>query len=436
MQIAPIKNKKLMAKIADGKMKMMKRVNETFKIFKGINRSVFAVLVLTLTFTACEYEEWSPYKSNATLSETLISYNETTISGATFGNPELTWSLQVLEGTDFCTPVSKVGFVQQNFSLHFAQYAGAESRTAKIKIKFSDGYTNTFTVRQLSITENPDYDRAWGEQPEVKEGVSLVYKTYYTILSNRRVRNYSICYDTEKLVPLWVAYPVHRVYEDGDVGRTNEWSFDDAYYTQNASTGSYIKRYVYTLPIIPQSQQQNIESGGYGYDSGLDRGHMLPSASRQSTYELNAQTYYATNMMPQQSQFNQNIWASLEGDVRDWKCSDTLFVVTGTLYEGEQRTITARGRTIAVPSHAYKLLLRTKNGNTQKNISDITSASELKAIGFLFENNSTGASTSIKAAAVSVAEIERRTGFKFFRNLNPAIADQVKSQKNLSEWGL
>ena len=38
-------------------------------------------------------------------------------------------------------------------------------------------------------------------------------------------------------------------------------------------------------------------------------------------------------------------------------------------------------------------------------------------------------------AVVSVAEIERRTGFKFFRNLDPKIADKVKQQKNLSAWG-
>ena len=63
-------------------------------------------------------------------------------------------------------------------------------------------------------------------------------------------------------------------------------------------------------------------------------------------------------------------------------------------------------------------------------------ADDLMCIGFLFENNNTGANTSIKDAVVSVAEIEKRTGFKFFRNLNPAIADKVKQQKNLSAWGM
>jgi len=33
-----------------------------------------------------------------------------------------------------------------------------------------------------------------------------------------------------------------------------------------------------------------------------------------------------------------------------------------------------------------------------------------------------------------VKEIEELTGFKFFRNLDPAVADAVKSQKNLADW--
>jgi endonuclease G len=197
------------------------------------------------------------------------------------------------------------------------------------------------------------------------------------------------------------------------LGRTDAWSFD---------------------PALPENIQQNIVPGGYndGGNKQLDRGHMLPSRSRYSTYETNAQTFYATNMMPQNSTFNQGVWAQLEGQVHKAICGDTLYVVVGTLFE-DGRTFTSRGRTIARPSHCYKLLLRTKNGNTKKSISQITDASEIKAIGFLFENEAS-ATTNIKSAAVSIAEIEKRAGVTFFRNLDKSIAEQVKSQKNISDW--
>ena len=226
------------------------------------------------------------------------------------------------------------------------------------------------------------------------------------------MRNYSICYDTEKLVSRWVAYPLHNCYVNPSISRTNAWSFD---------------------PTLPESIQQNIVEGGYndGSYKQLDRGHMLPSASRYSTYETNAQTFYATNMMPQNSTFNQGVWGQLEGNVRKAICGDTLYVVVGTLFEDGQ-TFTSRGRNIARPSHCYKLLLRTKSGNTKKSISEITDASEIKAIGFLFANESSAG--DIKSAAKSIAEIEKRAGVSFFRNLNPAIAAQVKAQNNINDW--
>ena len=241
----------------------------------------------------------------------------------------------------------------------------------------------------------------------------LIHKTYYTTLANGKyVRNYSICYDTERLVSRWVAYPLHSCYTSPSLNRTNAWSFD---------------------PALPENIQQNIVSGGYndGGNRQLDRGHMLPSASRYSTYETNAQTFYATNMMPQNSTFNQGVWGQLEGQVRKAICADTLYVVVGTLFE-DGRTFTSRGRTIARPSHCYKILLRTKDGNTKKSISQITDASEIKAIGFLFANESSAG--SYESAAVSIADIEKRAGVTFFRNLNPAIADKVKSQNNLKDW--
>ena len=406
---------------------MKGRINDIKNFLKGINRGVVAVLVLVLVFTSCEYGEWSPYQSKAEINSIIVSFQESTISGITNGDPVLTWTLSVVEGNDFCAAVTKAGFVGQNFSLKFTANETMQERTAKAAITFSDGFSKIFTLRQLAMSENPTYDKAWGEQPAQKVGTSLVYKTYYTTLSNnRRVRNFSICYDLDKLVPHWVAYPVHNAYL-GSQGRTNAWSFDDYYYS---STG--VAKYQPTNPVIPQEKQQNIVSGAYG--TGDQRGHMLPSATRLYDYNTNAQTFYATNMMPQNGDFNGGVWANLEGKVRGNRCSDTLFVVTGTLFESGSYQFTARGRKITRPSHAYKLLLRTKSGNTGKPIANITSADDLMCIGFVFENNYTGANTSISEAVVSVADIERRTGFKFFRNLNPAIADKVKQQKNLNDW--
>lgn len=423
--------------------------------FRGINCSIVAVLVLALGLTACDYEEWSPYKSNAEMNSLIVSAQASTISGKTIGDPMLAWELKITDGNDYCTAVTKVGFVGSSFSIKFDANDNDYERIARATITFSDGFTKSFEMRQLVATENPDYDRAWAEQPAYQQGSSLVHKTYYTTLNdNRRVRNFSICYDLDKICSRWVAYPAHNVYTSGrdyevggtTAGRTNAWAFDDAVTKYKASSNwstayeivstyrSDIDTYdTYTNPIIPQSKQANIVgSNGFGY--GYARGHMLPSADRYNTWNTNAQTCYATNIMVQDYDFNSASWGTLENKVRTKVCADTLYVVVGTLFENSTK-INKSGRNISVPSHCFKLLLRTKSGNSKKNISEIKSADELMCIGFIFENNATGANTSLSSAAVSVAEIERRSGFKFYQNLDPSIADKVKSQNNFSAWG-
>ena len=434
---------------------MREILNEIKRFFVGINRSVMAVVVLAWACTSCmPADEWSPYKSNAEINATIVSSVASTISGTTIGDPTFTWSLSVVEGGAFCSAITKAGFVGDEFSLRFSANETDKERVAKAKIVYSDGFTKTFTIRQLIPTKNPEYDHTWAEQPEYKEGTSLIHKTYYTTLSNGRcVRNFSICYDTDKICSRWVAYPAHSVYTTGrsyqvggsTQGRTNAWAFDDAVTQYKASSNwstayeivsnyrSDIDTYdTYTNPIIPQKRQADIVgSNGFGY--GYARGHMLPSADRYNTWTTNAQTCYATNIMVQDYDFNGGSWATLENEVRTKVCADTLFVVVGTLFESN-KSVSKNGRTISVPSHCFKLLLRTKSGNTKKNIADIKSANELMCIGFIWENTSSSTDVELKDAAVSVAEIERRSGFSFYRNLDPSIAEEVKKQCNFSDW--
>ena len=382
--------------------------------------TVLIALTTISTFWACSDEDpWSPYQSKATLSHNTKGWDEKSITLKTSGDVRFTWEAIIVEGYDWASfsssseQIATTGKVGNNATIYFDKNDTTASRTATVYIKFSDGYNTTLSFTQLGKSENTTYDRAWGEQPAHTSGANLVHKTYYTTLSNGKfVRNYSICYDTEKLVSRWVAYPLHNCYVNPSISRTNAWSFD---------------------PTLPESIQQNIVEGGYndGGNKQLDRGHMLPSASRYSTYETNAQTFYATNMMPQNSSFNQGVWGQLEGNVRKAICGDTLYVVVGTLFE-EGKTFTSRGRNIARPSHCYKLLLRTKSGNTKKSISEITDASEIKAIGFLFTNESNA--VSYQKAVVSIKEVEERSGFTFYQNLNPSIAESVKNQKNINDW--
>lgn len=395
------------------------------------------MLVMLVLFAGCgDKDDGGDKESLATLVAETVSSSTTTNKISTQGPSGITFEATIVsQGGDaeWCSfdlnkQVSSAGGnVGDPAYLYLDKNNSDDDRTARIDVTYTNGYSTSLTLTQRAAGFI-DYDRSWGEQPEYRSDDAYIYKTYYaTFVSNQffpggKLRNYSVCYDVDRHISHWVAYPIFKkVYETPVLRRVNDFNYDP-----NDQ-----------LPVIPTRDQQYIGTGGNGrgYGAwGYDRGHMLPQASRYNNYEPNRMTYYGTNMMPQNSTLNQNIWASLEGKVRGWgglQTYDTLYVVTGAAFKSTKTIDNANGP-IAVPSHCWKVLLR-QRGNQNRQISQFK-ADELKAIGFVFTNDDAGAATSIESAVRSVKEIEELTGFKFFRNLDPAVADAVKSQKNLADW--
>lgn len=404
---------------------------------KQIGMLLVTMSAMLVLFAGCgDKEDGGEKESLATLVAETVSSSTTTNKISTQGPSGITCEATIVsQGGDaeWCSfdlnkQVSSAGGnVGDPAYLYLDKNNSDDDRTARIDVTYTNGYSTSLTLTQRAAGFI-DYDRSWGEQPEYRSDDAYIYKTYYaTFVSNQffpggKLRNYSVCYDVDRHISHWVAYPIFKkVYETPVLRRVNDFNYDP-----NDQ-----------LPVIPTRDQQYIGTGGNGrgYGAwGYDRGHMLPQASRYNNYEPNRMTYYGTNMMPQNSTLNQNIWASLEGKVRGWgglQTYDTLYVVTGAAFKSTKTIDNANGP-IAVPSHCWKVLLR-QRGNQNRQISQFK-ADELKAIGFVFTNDDAGAATSIESAVRSVKEIEELTGFKFFRNLDPAVADAVKSQKNLADW--
>ena len=404
---------------------------------KQIGMLLVTMSAMLVLFAGCGDKDDGGYKESlATLVAETVSSSTTTNKISTQGPSGITFEATIVsQGGDaeWCSfdlnkQVSSAGGnVGDPAYLYLDKNNSDDDRTARIDVTYTNGYSTSLTLTQRAAGFI-DYDRSWGEQPEYRSDDAYIYKTYYaTFVSNQffpggKLRNYSVCYDVDRHISHWVAYPIFKkVYETPVLSRVNDFNYDP-----NDQ-----------LPVIPTRDQQYIGTGGNGrgYGAwGYDRGHMLPQASRYNNYEPNRMTYYGTNMMPQNSTLNQNIWASLEGKVRGWgglQTYDTLYVVTGAAFKSTKTIDNANGP-IAVPSHCWKVLLR-QRGNQNRQISQFK-ADELKAIGFVFTNDDAGAATSIESAVRSVKEIEELTGFKFFRNLDPAVADAVKSQKNLADW--
>ncbi len=308
------------------------------------------------------------------------------------------------------------------------------------------------------VSPNPTHEYNWAETPKKSNSkADYVYHTHWssTYTSKQRVRNYSYCYDVRRHSPMWVAHPHHAIYEEGGKTRPASDPWDcDPYLTDKESAIIYkINGYTCSLRTYYDSSYQNFYQWG--------RGHMLPSGyrgcgDRNNPAEINKQTFYSSNVAAQRSDSEVNVgkdcafqilWGAAEKKIQDdYICSDTLYVVSGAHFAHENTTATDANiyyipeycKTCVVPTHFYKIVLRTKSGNTGKAIQEC-SADELKAVGFWFSNTDvdeqTGSAspTLSKVHMRSIDEIERLTGneFDFF----PDIPESVEASFNASEWG-
>jgi endonuclease G, mitochondrial len=86
-------------------------------------------------------------------------------------------------------------------------------------------------------------------------------------------------------------------------------------------------------PNLPETAAGAVDRDYAG--SGFDRGHQAPSADFKSSADLMADTFFLSNVVPQEGRgFNQNIWRKLEDLVRKLAISrGELYVITGPIYQ-------------------------------------------------------------------------------------------------------
>ena len=161
---------------------------------------------------------------------------------------------------------------------------------------------------------------------------------------------------------------------------------------------------------------------------------MIPNGSRNGIKEMQKQTFYVTNSVPQrQNRFNGTIWNALENAIQSIAATEEVYIVTGVAFNkvGEAETIeyiTPSDNTsqeCAIPNYFYKVVLKVnKSGST------VTSAS---AVGFWFVHQDyTG--TDFSQYSVSVDKIEQWTGMDFFVNLPDTVEAEAEINDSWSTF--
>ena len=303
-----------------------------------------------------------------------------------------------------------------------ARVSGLRPRTTYIFYAFAELPTGRIrsasaafdTGEESDPDPDPDPDSGlkrytgWAELPAIQDRPDDYYYAAHYCDGAPGGRNYSVCYSKDMRGPIWVAYPMHESYTKGTAdGQNKDWKFD---------------------PVIPAFVQPDLSSSYKASgDGSFSRGHMLASNDRQSDKATNKQTFYYTNMSPQiQTGFNGDIWATFEKKCHNMICSDTLYMVTGAYFANENTTCLDNANPqnkVIVPTHFYKVLIRSKSGNTGKPLWELP-ADQIECAGYWFEHKAySGASPSqfIK----SVAWIEEQTKQSFFTNVPNAPKEKL-----------
>ena len=146
-------------------------------------------------------------------------------------------------------------------------------------------------------------------------------------------------------------------------------------------------------------------------NSGYSRGHMAPAMDMRWNRTTMAQCFYMTNMCPQDTKLNNDHWRALEEKVHHWAKRDKrLMVYTGPIVGKNPTMIGKDKQNIAVPDAFFKVVYAPEQG---------------RAIAFIYDNRPCPG--GISKYAVTVAEVERRTGLTF----SSAIP---KNQCNINDW--
>ena len=167
------------------------------------------------------------------------------------------------------------------------------------------------------------------------------------------------------------------------------------------------KSYNYAKDSKVKSCPENWEYRGSGYS----RGHMAPAMDMRWDKTAMKECFYMTNMCPQDTKLNNDHWRSLEEKVHRWAKRDKrILVFTGPIMGKNPKKIGKDKQNIAVPDAFFKVLYAPDKG---------------RSIAFIYPNAPSPG--GISKYAVTIAEVERRTGLTFSNSI-------PKQQCNLADW--
>ncbi|XP_062577938.1 nuclease EXOG, mitochondrial-like [Saccostrea cucullata] len=264
---------------------------------------------------------------------------------------------------------------------------------------FAGTVTTLFAVGVYQYAQSPksiqhQYDQQVSD--DVKEQIKRRILKYGVPNRGEEAKvftNHVLSYDQSKKIPIWVAECITKEHAQGNANR------------------KYSK-------FMPDSQILSLFSAdNQDYlGSGWSRGHMAPAGNNKHDQRAMDDTFYLSNIVPQDMDNNSGFWNRFEMYCRHLtKRFDSVQIFSGPLVlptetdeKGQKLVVypVIGKNEVAVPTHLYKIILVETNGTPS-------------AIGcFIVPNQPIENKYSLTEFQVSLEEIQRRIGVEFFPKLD------------------
>lgn len=199
---------------------------------------------------------------------------------------------------------------------------------------------------------------------------------------------YTLSYDSDFKTPQWVGWTITTEKAQGTVPRCDKFGPD---------------------PEVRGAQAYDSDYKGSGYD----RGHIAPAGDMKWSEEAMRESFYLTNVCPQNRNLNRGDWKELEELEREWALQyGSVSITAGPIYNSKQPQRIGANH-VAVPDGFFKVLLVGYPNNP-------------KAYGFLYKNEA--GSRPMKSYQLSVDEVERITGMDFFSALPDDVENRIEAE--------
>ena len=166
-------------------------------------------------------------------------------------------------------------------------------------------------------------------------------------------------------------------------------------------------------PTVPQQFRSTLKDY---QGSGYDRGHVAPAANFPYSPEAMSESFFLTNMIPQDPGNNRGIWKYVEEYTRFWADAyGEVYVVSGVI---NSQTSKRMGNNVIVPDYVWKIVIDpTKN----------------RAVTFLFPNQKLDPK-ELDKYVTTIAEIEKLTNINISPQLPVNLQGLENVRANLKDW--